>query len=189
MKNIINNKLFLVVISLILIYVLYFGFLPYFEGFPSKEISKILKLKSLDEKGVTEIHKILKNSYSLKVKEYAVYALKEIGDPSSIKILIDEFEYEGRWWVRWWDYEERYDVDAYHSTVARNLADIIEKTNKVNILYKELKNEDEDMRYWMLYTLSFIEEEIDLTIIENIVKNDPSEKVKKLAVWVKKNKK
>lgn len=59
-------------------------------------------MKEFEEERLGEIHNILKDSYSIKAKRVAVSVIKDIGKEDSIPVLINEFEYKGRWWVRWW---------------------------------------------------------------------------------------
>lgn len=183
-----KRKLLKLLICLFMLYIIYFGIAPHYEGFYSKEITRIRMLETLEEKGLQEMHKILKDSNSLNTKIFTVDSLEKIGHQSSIDYLINEFDYKVRWWVRWWDYEEKYDVEAYHSHVARNLARIIILNSRVDIIYDNINTENEHKRFWMLYTLSFIDD-VNWKVIQDIADNDPNNKIKKLGKLILSNRK
>ncbi len=175
-----NKRTKTILLALLAFLCIFFGVGPFFEGFSVIDKAKISSLRSSNSSGLEQLHKILRSSRSLSAKMMAISVIVDIHDEGSIPVLIDEFSYKGRWWVRFWDYEEDYAVDAYRSFVSQELKKYGEK---IIIPLKELMRQDDELlRFWAVTSLAGVYNNKDF--FEDVSITDTGPSVRSQALYI-----
>jgi hypothetical protein len=176
---VIGRRSALILILSIVSFITYFGVLPAWEGPVYSEIGKLRLLETLGERGLPEIHRVLSNTHSILVKSYAVGAIGRLLKDESIEPLIKELGYGGRWWVAWWDYEERNKADGYRSMVAPILVKYGPRA--VPHLLETLRTGSNPQRYWAVWILGKIASPEAIEGLKSSAQGDPNGKIKNKA--------
>ena len=175
-----NKRTQTVLLAIFLSVFMFFGIGPFYEGFSVIDKAKISSLRSSKSSGLEQLHKILRSSRSLSAKMMAISVIVDIRDESSIPVLIYEFSYKGRWWVRFWDYEEDYAVDAYRSFVSQELK---KYGKKIIIPLKELMGQDDELlRFWAVTSLAGVYNNKEF--FEDVAVNDKGSSVRSQALHI-----
>lgn len=149
------------------------------------QIGRLVGLDTLGVMGLPPAHRMLERTHALPVKEYALGIIGRIEDVSSIPVLIRQFGYRGRWWVRCWNYNEELAADSWRSTVAgavRRFGPAAE-----SCLRSSLSDPDEWVRYWSLVTLVELEGFEDWEMVRRLAGADQSDVVRAQARQILKN--
>lgn len=173
---VVGRRLILILIVFSTLFIGCFGVLPAWEGPVYSEIGRLRLLETLGERGLPEIHRVLSSTHSILVKNFAAGAIERLLKDESIKPLIKELGYEGRWWVAWWDYEERDKADGYRSTVAPILVKYGPRA--VPQLLETLRTGSIPQRYWAVWILGKIASPESIEGLKGPARGDSNEKVK-----------
>lgn len=149
------------------------------------QIGRLVGLDTLGVMGLPSAHRMLERTYSLPVKEYALGIIEGIGDVSSIPMLIRQFGYRGRWWVRCWNYNEELAADSWRSTVAGAVRRF--GPGAESYLRSSLSDPDKWVRYWSLVTLVELEGFEDWEMVRQLAGADQSDVVRAQARQILKN--
>lgn len=168
----------IVALAIVLSISLIIGWVITYEGLCFCEIGRLVQLRPMGVRGLDRVHSILAHTNSLLVKASALELISAIGDESSIPVLIREFGYRRRWWMRW-DYEEEHHADGWRSIAATGVRGFGHEAE--SYLRLALSSPDEWVRYWSLVTLTELEGFDDWGLVREFAKNDTSEVVRSRA--------
>lgn len=154
------------------------GWAVSYEGPYLRETGRLARLEGLGIRGLEDVHAIMRRTHSLPVKAHALGIILEFDDESSIPILIHEFGYRGRWWMRW-DYEEEQDADGWRSIAAGGVLGFGRRAE--DQLRSALSDSDEWVRYWALVTLARLDGFEDWELVRELAYSDKSENMRSRA--------
>lgn len=149
------------------------------------QIGRLVGLDTLGAMGLPSAHRMLERTYGLPVKEYALGIIEGIGDVSSIPVLIRQFGYRGRWWVRCWNYNEELAADSWRNTAAGAVKRFGPAAE--SYLRSSLSDPDKWVRYWSLVTLAELEGFEDWEMVRQLAAADQSDVVRAQARQILKN--